>query len=186
MLWGVNVLDLYREAGGYLEGHFLLASSRHSPVFLQSLTVLQHPEKADELGSALAEAVRELKPDFVIGPAMGGVVLAHVVAHALGCRALFAEKDGDRMSVRKAFAVAPGETFVALEDVLTTGGSLGKAIEAAEKRGARCVGSACLIDRGLSQFPEGLQPRSLAKLEFPTYLPEACPLCQQGVPLEHV
>lgn len=186
MLGAVNVLELYREADGYLEGHFLLASGRHSPVFLQSTTVLQHPEVALRLGAALAETVRAKAPDFVIGPAMGGVVLAFVVARALGCRALFAEKGDGGMLVRSAFAIRPGERFVAVEDVLTTGGSLRRSIAAAERAGAVCVGAACLIDRGLSQLPEDLSLCSLARLEFPTYPPEACPLCRDGVPLEEV
>ena len=182
----VNVLEHYREAGGLLEGHFLLASGRHTPTFLQSTTVLQHPARADALGAALAETLREHAPSFVIGPAMGGVVLAHVVARALGCRALFAEKSGPGMSLRSAFAVAPDEPFAAVEDVLTTGGSLRRAVEAAERRGGRCVASACLIDRGLWAGSEAERPRSLLRLELPSYPPEACPLCADGLPLEEV
>lgn len=183
----MNVLELYREAGACLEGHFLLASGQHSPTFLQSTRLLQHPDKAEAVGGALAEKLSDLAPSFVIGPAMGGVVLAFVVARALGCRALFAEKNGaGGMRVREAFEIVPGEPFVAVEDVLTTGGSLSKAIRAAEQAGGRCLATACIIDRGLAQFSGRLRPRSLARLEFPTYPPEACPLCRDGVPLEEV
>lgn len=179
----MDVLELYQQTGGYLEGHFLLASGRHSPKFLQSTTVMQHPQHAEALGAALAEKFRGTQVDFVLGPAMGGVILAHTVARALGARALFAEKLGKgQMYVRDAFKITPGERFLAVEDVITTGGSLSKAIRAAENEGATCVDIGCLIDRLQSK----LAPRSLITLDFPTYEPGACPLCQQGVPLEDV
>ena len=133
----LDVLSLYRQAGAFHEGHFLLASGRHSPYFLQSTTLLQYPQHTAVLGAALAEKLRAFStPDFVIGPAMGGVVLAYEVARHLGTRALFAEKDGaGGMKIREAFSVLPGQTFVAVEDVLTTGGSVLKAVRAA--RGLR-------------------------------------------------
>lgn len=183
MLNVMDVLELYRQCGAYLEGHFLLASGRHSPKFLQSTTVMQYPEHAEALGAALAQKFKGLELDFVLGPAMGGVVLAHTVAKALGCRALFAEKLGkSQMMIREAFTVTPGERFLAVEDVITTGGSLRKAIRAAEDEGAICADVGCLIDR--LQSP--LAPRSLVTLEFPSYAPDACPLCQSGVPLAEV
>lgn len=183
MLMGMDVLALYQQCGAYLEGHFLLASGRHSPKFLQSTTVMQYPEHAEALGAALAAKFRGQELDFVLGPAMGGVVLAHTVARALGCRALFAEKLGkSQMMIRDAFTVTPGERFLAVEDVITTGGSLRKAIRAAEGEGAVCVDVGCLIDR--LQSP--LAPRALVTLEFPSYPPDDCPLCREGLPLEEV
>lgn len=178
----MDVLNLYTRTGGFLEGHFLLASGRHSPKFLQSTTVMQFPEHAEALGAALAAKFGGLKPDFVLGPAMGGVILAHTVARALGCRALFAEKFGNRMLIRDAFKIGAGEQFLAVEDVITTGGSLRKAIRAAEDEGATCMDVGCIIDR----LGSPLAPRALLSLEFPTYTPEACPLCKAGVPLEEV
>jgi orotate phosphoribosyltransferase len=182
MLGVMDVLSLYREAGAYFEGHFLLASGRHSPKFLQSATVLQYPDKAEQLGAALA-ALFGQPADFVIGPAMGGVVLAHTVAKALSCRALFAEKDGHGgMLVRSAFIIRPGERFYAVEDVVTTGGSLRKTIAAAEAAGAVCLGVGAIIDRGQATFTPPL--KALAHLTFPSYPAERCPLCQAGLPLE--
>jgi orotate phosphoribosyltransferase len=183
MLHDVNVLDLYQQTGAYLEGHFLLASGRHAPKFLQSTTVMQYPEHAEAFGKGIAELF-ETKPDFVIGPAMGGIVLAHEVAKALGSRALFAEKDGHGgMTIREAFVVKPDETFIAVEDVVTTGGSLMKAVHAAERAGAKCVGIGCIIDRGTAKLPEQLTFKALARLEFPSYAPEDCPLCKEKIPL---
>ena len=182
----MDILNLYRETGAYLEGHFLLASGRHSPKFLQSTTVLQYPQHAETIGAALAQKLKDTvktAPSFVIGPAMGGIVLAHTVAKALGCRALFAEKDGaGGMKIREAFCVEQAEPFVAVEDVVTTGGSLKKTISAAETEGGMCVGVGCIMDRGTSS----MDLIALETLSFPTYPADACPLCAEGIPLEAV
>jgi orotate phosphoribosyltransferase len=175
----LDVLDLYRQAGAFHEGRFLLASGRHSPYFLQSTTLLQYPEHTSRLGAALAQKVqaRLPSPDFVIGPAMGGVVLAYEVARSLGKRALFAEKDGQGgMKIREAFSVTPGQTFIAVEDVLTTGGSVLKAVRATEAYGATCLGVACIVDRRRDEGPlEGYRLTSLLHLYFETYLPDEVP-----------
>ena len=118
---------------------------------------------------------------------MGGVVLAFVTARALGARALFAEKDGTGgMFIREGLTVRPGDRFLAVEDVVTTGGSVRRAIAAAEAKGAQLVGVGAIIDRSGGQAAFGVPFRALATLEFPTYAPEACPLCAAGVPLEEV
>jgi orotate phosphoribosyltransferase len=177
------VLALYQETGAYLEGHFLLASGRHAPKFLQSTTVMQYPKHAEAFGQGIARMFE--KPDFVLGPAMGGVVLAHETAKALGCRALFAEKDGQgSMKLREAFKITAGENFIAVEDVVTTGGSLLKAIKAAEALGATCVGIGCIINRGMANFTVPF--KTLLTLEFLSYPADECPLCKQGLRLEEV
>lgn len=189
MLRHVNILETYKAAGAYLEGHYLLASGRHAALFLQSTTVMQRPRYTEQIGEAMAEKLKaqlDHKPDFVIGPAMGGVVLAYEVARHLDCRALFAEKDGEGgMLVREAFAVE-GNSFVAVEDVITTGGSLKKGIAAAEKRGATLLESAVIIDRRPDQLREEWPLTSLLQLPLETYDPGTCPLCVQGIPLEDV
>ena len=180
----LDVLALYRQAGAFHEGHFLLASGRHSPYFLQSTTLLQYPQHTGKLGAALAARLRESlpMPDFVIGPAMGGVVLAYEVGRALGTRAIFAEKisagevGAGGMKIRGAFSLTPGQTFVAVEDVLTTGGSVLKAVRAAEAHGAVCLGIACIVDRRREEGPlEGYPLLSLLHLHFETYPPDALP-----------
>ncbi len=186
----MNVLDLYRERGALHEGHFLLASGRHSPVFLQSTTVLQWPDLAGQLGQALAEKVRAagLAPSFVIGPAMGGVTLAFEVARQLGARALFAEKDGKGgMTVRDAFQIGSGEPFLAVEDVLTTGGSVLKALWATQERGGVPLAVACIVDRRAQEGPlEGLPLLSLERLTFETYAPEDVPAWLAARPLQEI
>lgn len=180
----MDVLSLYKQAGAFHEGHFLLASGRHSPKFLQSTTLLQHPAAMQKIGEALAARVLEAghRPDFVIGPSMGGVVLAYEVARNLTgalpeVRAIFAEKDGQGgMKIREAFTVRPGQTFVAVEDVLTTGGSVLKAVRATEAYGASCLAIAVIIDRRKTPGPlEGYPLHSLEQLYFETYAPGEVP-----------
>lgn len=183
----MDILNLYKDTGALLEGHFLLRSGRHSPKFLQSTTLLQHPIHAEVVGQALGELFEDLNIDFVIGPAMGGVVLAFVTAKALGVRALFAEKDGKGgMYVREGLTLTPGERFLAVEDVLTTGGSVQRAIQAAEAQGGVCVAVGAIVDRSAGRAEFGVPFRALTQLDFPTYAPDSCPLCQRGQPLLEV
>ncbi|MEF2276946.1 orotate phosphoribosyltransferase [Deinococcus sp. YIM 134068] len=186
----MDVLALYREAGAYHEGHFLLASGRHSPKFLQSTTLLQHPHLTEQIGRALAGKLREagVQASVTVGPAMGGVVLAYEVARHLGTRAIFAEKDGrGGMKLREAFTLQPGEPFVAVEDVLTTGGSVLKAVRAAEAAGGRCVAVACIVDRRQEEGPlEGYPLVSLTHLTFDTYLPGEVPEWLAARPLREI
>lgn len=190
----MDVLALYREAGAYHEGHFLLASGRHSPKFLQSTTVLQHPHLTEQIGRALAQELRAagVQASVTVGPAMGGVVLAYEVARHLdrqgGTRAIFAEKDGQGgMKIREAFTLQPGEPFVAVEDVLTTGGSVLKAVRAAEAAGGRCVAVACIVDRRKEEGPlEGYPLVALTRLTFDTYLPEEVPDWLAQRPLQEI
>jgi orotate phosphoribosyltransferase len=183
----MDILALYRQAGALLEGHFLLRSGRHSPTFLQSTTLMQHPLLAEQVAQALADQFRQQRIGFVIGPAMGGVVLAFLVARALGARALFAEKRPQGgMEVREGLEIAQGEPFLAVEDVLTTGGSVLQAIEAAQRRGGVCVGVGALIDRSQGQAQLGVPLRSVTQLEVASYQPDQCPLCQAGQPLQEV
>ena len=191
----MDVLALYREAGALHEGHFLLASGRHSPMFLQSTTLLQHPARMQLIGAALAQQLLDAghRPDFVIGPAMGGVVLAYEVARHLAAtlpqvRALFAEKDGaGGMKIRDAFSVLPGQSFVAVEDVLTTGGSVLKAVRATERHGAVCLAVSVIIDRRAGPGAlAGYPLLSLQQLQFETYPPDAVPAWLAARPLQEI
>lgn len=178
---------MYRETGALLEGHFLLRSGRHSPKFLQSTTLMQHPLYAEAMGEGIAGLFEDLDVDFVIGPAMGGVVLAFVTAKHLGTRALFAEKEPQGgMYVREGLTIHPGEKFLAVEDVITTGGSVQRAIAAARAKGAECIAVGAIVDRSGGQADFGVPFRALTTLEFPTYDPADCPLCKAGVPLQEV
>lgn len=180
-----QVLDLYRESGGLLEGHFRLRSGAHTARFLQSTTVLQDPTRCERLARALAARLATVRADAVVGPAMGGIWLAYEVARQLGLRALFAEKAGGaEPRIRDALSLDPGEKVIAVEDVITRGGSVAGAIAAAEARGATLAAVACIIDR--SQAPLPWAVHSLAKLTIPSYPQDECPLCRAGVPLQEV
>lgn len=175
-----ETLDRYEKRGGLLRGHFRLTSGLHSDVYLQSALVLQHPEDAAALGEALAAAFRNARVQVVLAPAIGGILVAHEVARALGVRALFAEREGGTMRLRRGFALARGERCLVVEDVITTGGSTREVVQCVEAHGGVVVGVGSLIDRsgGAAAFP--VKRVALATVTATTYPPEACPLCQAG------
>ena len=181
-----EIIDLYKEKGAFKEGHFLLSSGVHTPGFLQSATVLQYPDASKQIATAMAAYWTSAAVDFVIGPAMGGVVLAAALASELGVRALFAEKSGDSMFIRQGLTVNDKEKFIAVEDVLTTGASVLKAIHAAERAGAECIGVSAIFDRSHGKLPFDYPFKALAAINIETYQPEECPLCRQGIPLEKI
>ena len=181
-----RVIGWYRERGAIRSGHFLLASGLHTDTFLQSATVMQYPDVSRFIGQALAMMWLDVRPDFVIGPAMGGVILAANLARELDVKVLFAEKDGDRMYVRPGLTIEPGETFLAVEDVMTTGMSVQRAIHAAESLGASCIGVSAIIDRSERPAEFGVPFRPLARMSIVAFEPDACPMCREGVKLEKI
>jgi len=179
-----EVLDLFRRTGAFLEGHFQLSSGLHSPKYLQCALVLQHPLHAEALGRALAANVR-FESDVVVSPAMGGLIIGHEVARALGLRHIFAERDSERrMTLRRGFRVAPGERALIVEDVITTGGSTLEVAELLRGLGAQVAGAASIIDRSGGAADLGVPRVALATLAVEAWPPEQCPLCGQGVPVE--
>lgn len=175
-----DTLALYEKTGALLRGHFRLTSGLHSDVYLQSALVLQHPEHAEALGVALADAFRDAGARTVLAPAIGGILVAHEVARALGIRALFTEREQAVMTLRRGFTLERGEPCLVVEDVITTGGSTREVVQCAEALGARVVGVGSLIDRsgGAAAFP--VKRVALATVTATTYTPEECPLCKAG------
>lgn len=182
-----EVLELFERAGAYLRGHFRLTSGLHSPEYLQCALVLQHPEHAERLGRELACALApwlRSGVDVVASPALGGVIIGHETARALGVRFVFAEREsGGEMALRRGFAVAPGEAAVVVEDVVTTGGSTREVVALIERSGGRVLAAGSIIDRSGGAAEVGVPHVALATLRVTTYPPERCPLCRQGVPL---
>jgi len=179
---GLDVRALYESSGALLRGHFLLSSGLHSDTYLQSALVLQRPDDATRLGRELGARFGHVAVEVVVAPALGGVLVAHEVARALGVRGLFTERADGRMTLRRGFRIAPGERCLVVEDVVTTGGSTREVITAVEAVGGVVVGVGALVDRsgGTAALPE---PRAfLLSLEVPTFPPDACPLCRAGVP----
>lgn len=178
-----SVLDLFRQTGAYLNGHFRLTSGLHSPEYLQCAMVLQYPKHAESMGRALAAAIRAT-PDVVVSPAMGGLIIGHEVARALGVRHIFTERDSDRkMVLRRGFAITPGEKAVVIEDVITTGGSSVEVIELLRAMGADVIAAGSVIDRSGGTAGLGVPRAALATLKVTAYEEAHCPLCAQGVPL---
>jgi orotate phosphoribosyltransferase len=168
-----ETLARYEKRGGLLRGHFRLTSGLHSDVYLQSALVLQHPEDAAALGEALAAPFRDDRVQTVLAPAIGGILVAHEVARALGVRALFTEREGGVMRLRRGFTLVPGERCVVVEDVITTGGSTLKAVEKLRARKLDVAGVVVLVDRqegGRENLEAaGLAVRSVfARTDFPS------------------
>ena len=183
-----SVIDLFRSTGAYLEGHFRLTSGLHSPNYLQCALVLRHPEAAEKMGRRLAEALRELVTEpiaMVVSPALGGVIIGHEVARALGVPFLFTERDPATraMSLRRGFTIQPGETAVVVEDVITTGGSTVETIQAVAALGGRVLAAGSIMDRSGGKAEVGVPRVALATLQVEAYPPDACPLCRQGLPV---
>jgi orotate phosphoribosyltransferase len=183
-----STLDLFRATGAYLSGHFRLTSGLHSPEYMQCALVLQHPAHAERLGVELAAALRKLAGKenitVVVAPAMGGLIIGHEVARALGTRFLFTERDGERkMTLRRGFSLATGESAVIVEDVITTGGSTREVVDLLKAAGARPIAAGSIIDRSAGKAEVGVPRVALATLEVVAYPPDDCPLCKQGLPV---
>jgi len=178
-----SILDRFRQFGAFLEGHFRLTSGLHSPGYMQSALVLQHPAEAEALGSAIASRVRGLHVDAVLAPALGGIVIGHEVARALGAKAIFAERQEGTLTLRRGFALERGERVLVVEDVVTTGGSTRETIEVARAAGADVVGAAAIVDRSGGRQELGVPFHALVTLSLPTYQPDTCPLCAAGLPV---
>jgi len=178
-----ELLDLFRRCSALLEGHFRLSSGLHSPGYLQCALVLQHPQHAATLGTALAERVRDLRPSTVLSPALGGLIIGHEVARALGARAIFAEREDGVLRLRRGFGFTEAERVVVVEDVVTTGGSTRETIQVATAVGAQVLAATAIVDRSGGAATLGVPLHSLLQLSLPTYDPDACPLCAQGVPI---
>ena len=178
-----EVLNLFRQAGALLEGHFKLSSGLHSDRYLQSALVLQHPDFAEQLGCALAARTEHLQPTAVLSPALGGIVIGQEVGRALQVRALFAERQNGTLSLRRGFSLGPGDRVLIVEDVITTGGSTRETIAVAEAEGAQVIGAASIIDRGSDPARLNVPLQSLVRMQVAAHDPASCPLCAQGVPV---
>jgi orotate phosphoribosyltransferase len=176
-------MQAFRETGAYLKGHFRLTSGLHSNEYLQCARVLQYPKIAEAFGRELAS--RLPSADVVASPAVGGLIIGHEVARALGSRFIFTERDeSGKMTLRRGFAVTPGEKAVVIEDVITTGGSTREVIDVLQATGAVVLAAGSIIDRSGGRADLGIPRVALATLEVVAYTAEECPLCKQGIPVE--
>jgi orotate phosphoribosyltransferase len=180
-----EVLELYKQTGAYLKGHFRLTSGLHSPEYLQCALVLQYPDNAARLGEELANRLGGYgKVHVVASPAIGGLIIGHEVARHLGARFIFTERDAtNAMVFRRGFGVESGETAVVVEDVVTTGGSSREVIDMLRSCGATVLGAGSIIDRSGGHVELGVPRVALATLKVISYPEENCPLCQAGSPV---
>jgi orotate phosphoribosyltransferase len=178
-----GVIDLMRESGALLTGHFELASGLHSGEYIQCARLLEDPGRAEKVGRYLArllrEAVGDLPPEVVVNPAVGGLIIGHEVARALGTRCIFAERVAGDMTLRRGFDIEEGERTVVVEDVFTTGGSIKEVMEVVSQAGGRVVAVGSVVDRG-GDVDFGVPTVSLVKAEIQNYEPAECPMCKAG------
>ena len=178
-----QVIDQFRATGALLEGHFQLSSGLHSTVYLQCALVLQFPERAEAFGRALAEKFQGQGIQLVASPAIGGIVIGHEVARALGARFVWTEREAGQMTLRRGFTITPGEKTLIVEDVITTGGSTRETIEAVQRAGADVIGAATIIDRSGGSVDVGVPLSSLASLRVLSVESSMCDACKLGEPV---
>jgi orotate phosphoribosyltransferase len=179
-----SVEEIFRKSGAVLNGHFLLTSGLHSPVYWEKFQVLQYPDYTEQLCRIIADYFRSERIQVVAGPTTGGVILAYEVAKQLGVRGIFAEKTttGGR-AFRRGFSISHGERVLIVDDILTTGGSIHEVIAAVNSQGGKIVGIGVLVNRSEKPVDFGMPFFSCLRSETITYTPDKCPLCAAKVPL---
>jgi orotate phosphoribosyltransferase len=181
-----GILDLMRRSGALLEGHFVLSSGLHSEKYIQCALLLELPTRAEIAGRALArlveEAVGAAAVDVVVSPALGGVIIGHELARALGGRAVFVERVAGTMSLRRGFSIGKGERVLVVEDVVTTGGSTEEVMRVVSAEGGTVVGVAAIVNRSVD-IDFKVPFVSLVRAQIANYESQACPLCKSGTPL---
>lgn len=176
-------MDIFQKTGVYKEGHFELSSGRHSDAYMQCAQLLQYPNEAEKVGIALANLFQDLAIDVVVGPALGGIVIAYEVARALGVRSVFTERKKGQMEMRRGFSIQPEERVLIIEDVVTTGGSVHEVIQLLESFDVKPVAVGSIVDRSQGKVSFPCLYRSCIQMEVKSYLPADCPLCKEGVPI---
>ena len=177
-----EVKELFIKTGAIMEGHFLLTSGLHSPLYVEKFQVLQHPKYTEQLCIALAEKFLGDNIEVVVGPITGGILLAHEVGKRLGTRAIFTERENGKMTLRRGFVIKPGERVLIVEDIVTTGGSIKEVLDVVVEQGGIPVGIGMLVDRSGGKASFGEVPyKALLNLDVTTYDPSNCPLCKENI-----
>ena len=180
-----EVMKKFEQAGAIQKGHFKLTSGVHSDIYIQCAQVMQYPGFMNNLCSELGKKFRGNDIDVIVGPAIGGIIMAHVMAQVLGpwVRAIFTERENGKMRLRRSFEIKEGEKVLVVEDVTTTGSSVREVIEIVKSRKGKVVGVGVLIDRSGGRVNFGVKTEKLLTVDIKTYLPEECPLCKKEVPI---
>jgi orotate phosphoribosyltransferase len=178
-----EVLRLLKEAGSFREGHFQFSSGLHSEVYIQCALLLSRPEMAEPVCAAIAEHFRPQRPDLVVAPAIGGIVVSYEVARSLGVPGIFVEREQGLLKLRRMFSVEPGQKVLVVEDVITTGGTTQEVVDLMESLGADVIGAGSIVDRSNGLAKLSVPYHALLKIEMNNYSPDQCPLCRQGLPI---
>ena len=179
-----QILDIFKESGALLTGHFKLTSGLHSASYFQCAKVLQFPQHARRLSKLIVDYFKEVKIDTVISPAIGGIVVGQEVGRQLGVKTIFSERQEGKMKLRRGFSLIKKERIMVCEDVVTTGGSVFEVIELVKKIGAIPVGVGFIVDRSNGKVNFGMSQYSCMKMEVKAFQPEDCQLCKDGNPIE--
>jgi len=176
-----DVLQHFRDTDALLEGHFILSSGLHSPKYLQCALALQFPADATRYGRAIARQFLDAGIDTVASPAIGGLVIGYATAAAMNVRFIWTERQNGEMTLRRGFELNGGERILVVEDVITTGGSTRECIAALTANGGDVVAAASIIDRSNGTADVGVPRISLVSIDVPSYAPDVCPMCAQGL-----
>ncbi len=183
MLTNKEIENIFLESEALLKGHFRLTSGRHSDQYMQCAKVLQYPHFTEILCKDLAERFQGEQIDVVIGPAMGGIIVAYEMARQLKAKAIFAERVNEKLELRRGFSIQPGDNVLIVEDVITTGGSVIEVINLVRETGANIIGTALLVDRSAGKVNLGVRTESLLSMEVVSYEEGECPLCKEDIPV---
>lgn len=179
-----GILDILKDAGVLLEGHFLLTSGKHSDRYLQCAKIFQDTKYSEVLCKDLAQKFKDNEIDLVVGPAVGAVIMAYEVSRQLGVRNFFTERDNNgKMTLRRNFEIKKGERVLVVEDVVTTGGSVKEVLELLKESDAEVVGVGSIVDRTGGKIDFGYPYKSVLSVDVLAYEASDCPLCKEGLPI---
>lgn len=179
MLTAKEAEDIFINAGALLNGHFLLTSGRHSDRYMQCAQVLQYPEATSRLAEHLAQCFEHQNIEVVVGPAMGGIIVAYEVARQLKARSIFTERENGKMALRRGFTIKPGERVLVVEDVVTTGGSVMEVIDVVRESGGQVIGVGVLVDRSGGKVDFGVPMQAVLTMDIKSWPAEECPICRE-------
>ncbi|WP_066502890.1 orotate phosphoribosyltransferase [Abyssisolibacter fermentans] len=178
-----EIINIFKEAGVLLEGHFLLTSGRHSKQYLQCAKLFQYPKYSEVISKELADKFKDAEIDVVIGPAIGGIILAYEVANQLNVKNLFAERENGQMTLRRGFSINEGDKVLVVEDVVTTGGSVKEVIDIVKEMKGEVVGVGSVVDRSSNNRKFDEELKSVIKFEIETFSSDECPMCKENIPV---
>lgn len=183
MLSEAKIVEIFKTTGTFMDGHFRLTSGLHSGLYVEKFRVLEHPKYTEILCREIADRYKDSGVTLVVGPAIGGVIIAYETARALGVRSIFCEREDGKLTLRRGFHISPEDKVLVVEDIVTTGGSVKEVLAVVEASGAEIVGVGLLVDRSGGKVDLGYRTEALLTMQVTTYQPDDCPLCKAGQPI---